>query len=387
MYGEARQSAWARHRAALRAAGGASELIRQHVEEHRALYSPSPGEANGGDASRAKEALMSQSEAQSEAALWDAMPWPTQQQLRPRQLIPDEGMRQERPPSRSERRSGSRAEQAAGMADEPEADEARRAMPESPADAGEASSGHRKVYAELDHVNVRRSTAHGRSRRHRLRRGFAEEARRRRRSSPSPGPGGSPSPSLPPASLPGSPVTPCSPMSSLSSPKSQGSPGREGVVEDEGARLARLGDEELEQGHHAAAIEKFEAALDLAPKDVRVRGRLENARRVQAEVRRVVGQWLEDPRDPGRSATGRVVPHSGFAPNPNLGHNMARSRPAVQALPLSAAGRASQVRSPPPMRNRAAGGFPARSAGAHLRLNHHKPSRWVEDALDLPDIT
>eukprot|EP01045_Picozoa_sp_COSAG04_P060146 COSAG04_NODE_30200_length_264_cov_0.630303_1_plen_65_part_10 len=65
MYGEARQSAWARHRAALRAAGGASELIRQHVEEHRALYSPSPGEANGSDASRAKEALMSQSEAQS----------------------------------------------------------------------------------------------------------------------------------------------------------------------------------------------------------------------------------------------------------------------------------------------------------------------------------
>ena len=46
MYGEARQSAWARHRAALRAAGGASELIRQHVEEHRALYSPSPGEAS-----------------------------------------------------------------------------------------------------------------------------------------------------------------------------------------------------------------------------------------------------------------------------------------------------------------------------------------------------
>ena len=115
-----------------------------------------------------------------------------------------------------------------------------------------------------------------------------------------------------------------------------------------------MGDEELEQGHHAAAIEKFEAALDLAPKDVRVRGRLENARRVQAEVRRVVGQWLEDPRDPGRSATGRVVPHSGFAPNPNLGHNMARSRPAVQTLPLSAAGRAGQVRSPPPMRNRAA---------------------------------
>ena len=81
-----------------------------------------------------------------------------------------------------------------------------------------------------------------------------------------------------------------------------------------------------------------------------------------------------------------MVPHSGFAPNPNLGHNMARSRAAVQVLPLSAAGRAGQVRSPPPMRNRAAGGFPARSAGAHLRLNH-KPSRWVEDALDLPDIT